>query len=300
MAIAAAFSAQTSQADTIRQGVSIEAAGGALGAVVDGIDARRPVDPAIVLRLSQAINDHHIVIFRNQALADDEFLRFATYFGAVFAPPEDVPVLASDAHGKTPDIINVANIEGGYTGNRELHLHIDHQWTPYPSSGSLLYALEVPEAGGNTTWINLALAYDELDATVKYRIDGLQLITYNPFTRQPGDRRPLYRLNPAAPPSSEAFPHPLARTHPESGRKVLYLSTDTEVEVVGWDPQAGSALIDELRAHLKDPRFAYRHQWSVGDIVFWDNRATAHARTPFPADSRRVLKRISLAGSRPF
>ncbi|MDD2768502.1 MAG: TauD/TfdA family dioxygenase [Methylococcus sp.] len=278
----------------------IEPTGGALGAFVSGIDASLPVDPATLLKLRQALNDHHILIFSGQNLSDEEFLRLATYFGAVFIPPEDVPVLASDNAGKTPDIIPIANVEGGYTGNGELHAHIDHQWTPYPSAGSLLYALEVPETGGDTIWINLALAYGALDEATKRLIDGLQLITYNPFKRKPGDPRPRYRLDPNAPPSSEAFPHPLVRTHPESGRKLLYLSAATEVEIVGWEPQEGAALIERLRAHLADPRFAYRHHWSVGDIVFWDNQATVHARTPFPAESRRVLKRVSLAGGRPF
>jgi taurine dioxygenase len=280
--------------------ITIEPTGGPLGAFVAGIDASLPVDPATLLRLRQALNDHHILIFRGQTLTDDEFLRFATYFGAVFVPPENVPVLASNAEGKAPDIVPIANVDGGYTGNGELHTHIDHQWTPYPSSGSLLYALEVPEIGGDTTWINLALAYDELDEDTRRRIDGLQLITYNPFKRKPGDPRPAYRLDPNAPPSSEAFPHPLVRTHPESGRKLLYLSAATEVEVVGWPPEEGAPLIQRLRAHLAEPRFAYRHRWSVGDIVFWDNQATVHARTPFSADARRVLKRISLAGGRPF
>jgi taurine dioxygenase len=300
MSTALEFHTQVHQSHFIEQSVMIRPTGGALGAFVTGIDASLPVDPATVLRLRQAIIDHHILIFQGQTLTDDEFLRFATYFGAVFVPPEDVPVLASNPEGKTPDIVPIANVEGGYTGNGELHPHIDHQWTPYPSSGSLLYALEVPEIGGDTTWINLALAYDTLDESTKRRIDGLQLITYNPFKRKPGDPRPKYRLDPSAPPSSEAFPHPLVRTHPDSGRKLLYLSTDTEVEVVGWPPEEGAALIERLRAHLSEPRFAYRHRWSVGDIVFWDNQATAHARTAFPAELRRVLKRISLAGGRPF
>lgn len=284
----------------LKNAAEIEPTGGALGALVSDIDASLPVDPATLLKLRQALNDHHILIFSGQKLTDEELLRFATYFGAVFIPPEDVPVLASDDAGKTPDIIPVANVEGGYTGNGELHAHIDHQWTPYPSAGSLLYALEVPETGGDTTWTSLALAYDALDEATQRRIDGPQLITYNPFQRKPGDPRPRYRLDPAAPPSSEAFPHPLVRTHPESGKKLLNLSEATEVEIVGWEPQEGAALIKRLRALLAEPRFAYRHRWRVGNIVFWDNQASVHARIPFPADSRRVLKRISLAGGRPF
>ncbi|HSC82456.1 MAG TPA: TauD/TfdA family dioxygenase, partial [Pseudomonas sp.] len=94
--------------------------------------------------------------------------------------------------------------------------------------------------------------------------------------------------------------HPLVRTHPDSGKRLLYLSVHTEVEIPGYDPTAGAALIARLREHLQNPRYAYSHKWQVGDIVYWDNQATLHARNAFPASQRRRMKRISLAGSRPF
>ena len=90
------------------------------------------------------------------------------------------------------------------------------------------------------------------------------------------------------------------RTHPDSGKRILYLDAATEVEVVGLPKQEGAKLIEQLRAHLSQERFRYTHRWSVGDIVYWDNQAVLHARTAFPAEQRRVLKRISIAGSRPF
>jgi taurine dioxygenase len=90
------------------------------------------------------------------------------------------------------------------------------------------------------------------------------------------------------------------RTHPESGKKILYLDYATEVEVVGLEPQQGQELIEQLRNHLYQPQFYYQHKWSVGDIVYWDNQSTLHYRQAFDPHQRRVLKRISLAGSRPF
>ena len=96
------------------------------------------------------------------------------------------------------------------------------------------------------------------------------------------------------------FPHPLVRTHPESGKKILYLDYTTEVEVVGLEPQEGKELIEQLRNHLHQSKFYYQHKWSVGDIVYWDNQSTLHYRQAFDPNQRRVLKRISLAGSRPF
>jgi taurine dioxygenase len=275
-----------------------------LGVLVQGLDARGPLAPAQVLALKQALRDRHVLVLRGQTLDDEQFLRLASYFGSVFQPPADVPVLGSDPQGgNTPDIVKVANVDDGVLGHGELSAHADHHWTPLPSAGSLLYALEVPASGGNTTWIDLAAAHDALDATTRERIAGLQLITYNPFLRRlhplPSGQIPRYRT-----PDIEAVTpfvaHPLVRTHPDSGRRVLFLDAETEVELVGVDPAAGAALVARLRAHLLQPRFAYTHQWHVGDIVYWDNQATLHSRTPFDPSQRRVLKRISLAGSRPF
>jgi len=271
-----------------------------LGAQVQGLDLAQPLSAATVLRLKAAFAQHQILVFKDQQLSDRQYLDAATYFGPVFRSESDVPVLASTEQGQTPDIVLVANIEGGYTGSGELTAHSDHHWTPYPSKASFLYALEVPSHGGDTYWSNQYQIYDELPEALKQRIEGLQLITYNPFVRRlVGGEARLYR-DPAVPPISAAHPHPLVGTHPETGRRFLYLDQATEVELVGLPAEEGAALIAELRAHSQQPRFFYRHQWSVGDIVLWDNLATTHYRPAFDPESRRVLKRISLAGGRPF
>lgn len=270
-----------------------------LGAIVTGLDAGQALAPEIILQLKQALRDYHILIFKEQNLNDEQFLNFAFNFGSLFVPPDNIPVLASQP-GVTPVIIPVSNVDGGYTGTGELAFHSDHKWTPYPSSGSLLYALEVPSQGGDTFWLNLNLAYETLDESTKRRIADLQLITYNPFLNKPGALRSKYRFVQSIPLISPVFPHPLVRTHPESGKKILYLDYATEVEIVGLDPQEGAELIEQLREHFHQPQFYYQHRWSVGDIVYWDNQSTLHYRQAFDPNQRRVMKRISLAGSRPF
>lgn len=270
-----------------------------LGAVVTGLDASQLVAPLVILQLKQALRNYHILIFKNQKLTEEQLLNFAFYFGSLFVPPDDIPVLASQP-GVTPVVIPISNVDGGYTGTGELGFHSDHKWTPYPSSGSLLYALEVPTQGGDTYWLNLNLAYETLDDATKERIADLQLITYNPFLRDRNVPRSKYRLDKSIPLISPVFPHPLVRRHPESGKKILYLDYDTEVEVVGLEPQEGAELIEQLRQHLNQPQFYYKHKWSVGDIVYWDNQATLHYREAFDPNQRRVMKRVSLAGSRPF
>ncbi|WP_347460718.1 TauD/TfdA family dioxygenase [Acinetobacter sp. ANC 7454] len=284
----------------------------ALGAVVYGLDARKAQSGETILKLKQALAEHLILIIKNQSLDDLQYLAFATYFGSIFRPSPDTPVLAAQSDtGVPPDVVPVSNAvgQGDYTGHGELTPHADHQWTPLPSFGSLLYAIELPKDGGQTTWYNTIKAYEALDDATKVYIDNLQLITYNPFVRRQKTQAsgndqgygssPLYRFK-DQPILSHAYPHPLVRTHPESGRKALWLNTHTEVELVNYDDQEGSKLIAKLREHMQKPEFAYEHNWEVGDIVFWDNQVTLHSRRPFPADQRRLLKRISLAGSRPY
>ena len=284
----------------------------ALGAIISGLDARKAQSGETIYRLKQALAEHLILIFKQQSLDDLQFLAFATYFGSIFRPSADTPVLAAkDDTGVPPDVVPVSNAvgQGDYTGHGELTPHADHQWTPLPSFGSLLYAIELPEDGGQTSWINTIKAYEALDDETKAEIDQLQLITYNPFVRRQKTKNtdqddgygssPLYRFK-DQPILSHAYPHPLVRIHPESGRKALWLNTHTEVELVNYDDQIGSELIAKLREHVQKPEFRYEHNWEIGDIVFWDNQVTLHSRRPFPADQRRLLKRISLAGSRPF
>jgi taurine dioxygenase len=282
----------------------------ALGAVVYGLDARKAQAGETIFKLKQALAQHLILIFKKQSLDDLQLLAFSSYFGAIFRPSADNPVLGSaEDTGTPPDVVPVSNGvgKGDYTGHGELSPHADHQWTPTPSFGSLLYAIELPKDGGRTSWYNTIKAYDALEQDLKNHLDGLQLITYNPFVRYQNNKdqanaeaeTPYYRFK-DQPILGHAYPHPLVRTHPESGRKALWLNTRSEVELVHYDDQAGSALIAQLREHLLKPEFNYQHHWEEGDIVFWDNQVTLHSREPFPADQRRLLKRVSLAGGRPF
>ena len=281
----------------------------ALGAIVTGLDARKAQSGETIFRLKQALATHLILIFKDQCLDDLQFLAFASYFGSIFRPSKDNPVLGYDPDtGVPPDVVPVSNAvgQGDYTGHGELSPHADHQWTPLPSFGSLLYAIELPQDGGKTSWFNTLAAYDTLDEVTKTHIDRLQLITYNPFVRAQNNKgsgsysnSPLYRFQ-DQPVLGHAYPHPLVRIHPETGRKALWLNSKSEVELVHYDDQTGAKLIAELRQHLEKPEFRYEHAWEIGDIVFWDNQVTLHAREPFPANQRRLLKRISLAGSRPF
>lgn len=285
--------------ETIAANLAINPLPFALGAEVSGIDLNGALTQAQWAKLKAASNQYQVLIFRNQALSDRALFDFATYFGDVFKPPSDVPVLASDSSGQVPAVVAVSNRQGGHTGHSELHPHIDHLWTPRPSKASFLYAVQVTQQGGQTTWFNLQRAWDTLDNELKSQIAELSLVTHNPFLVKSGEQRPLYREE-GNPPPGVPVAHPLVLTHPETGRRSLYLSSDTEVEIPQLDYESGKALIEALRAHTFRDEFSYQHQWRAGDVVWWDNRSTAHARTPFPADQVRDLRRVSLAGARPL
>ncbi len=272
--------------------LEITPTGGALGAFVSGFDARTP-QPEQILQLKQALRDHQALIFQDQRLSEEELVDFGTLFGSIFVPPAEIPVLGS-ADGALK-VVTIANAQGGYLGHGEVTPHSDHHWTPYPSSGSLLLAQEVPAQGGETWWINLIRAYDALEESLKTRIADLKLLTYNPFLRKgsgPFDR--------SLQPPHLRYAHPLVRTHPESGKKILYLSPAYDAEIVGLDAEESDELVERLRTHILRTEFAYAHPWKVGDIVYWDNQATVHYRKPFDEQQRRILKRVSIAGGRPF
>ncbi|TBU97376.1 taurine dioxygenase [Stutzerimonas kirkiae] len=294
---------QTARATVVADEFRITALDAPLGAEVHGLDLRQPPSPQQVLALRQGLREHHVLLFRGQSPTDRQYLDFVTLFGPVFQPPVDVPVLSSGADGKAPEIVKVANSEDGELGNAPLAAHIDHQWTPAPSASSFLQALQVPGSGGETLFTNLALAYDSLDAATREEIDGLRLITYNPFVRirqNGGYGGAFHRYRTPDIEPVQGSEHPLVRTHPESGRRLLFLSAHTEVEIPGYDPARGAALIARLREHLARPELTYTHHWRVGDILWWDNQATLHARNGFPEDQQRRLQRISLGGGRPF
>lgn len=292
---------------TVATRIEIAPTSGALGAVVTGIDISRSVEPDVILQLKQAWRDYHLLVFKQQTLTDKQLLAFANYFGDIFQQPAYVPHGHSEA--KLPPLVltlsNASYEESSVNlrpGNIELLPHIDHHWLPAPSSGSLLYAVELPENGPDTYWVNLVKAYEELDDATKAQIAELQVIHYNPFPKLEQGSIPSASYGPgrAVEPNEISTAHPLVRTHPDSGKKILYLNAANEVEIVDYDPEEGAKLIERLRQHIQQPQFLYQHRWSIGDVVYWDNQATAHYRPEFDATATRILKRVSIRGSRPF
>ena len=265
------------------------------GAEVCGLDCSKPVDPQISDRLNQAFIDHHVLVIRDQHFTPNQFKSATELFGEL--QPHDKKEHHVPGH---PDVSYVSNDE--FVNGRRIipgeTFHTDHSNHPRPPKATTLFAVALPSRGGDTQYVNMHSAYDDLPAETKRKIDGLKamhvyLSKYSP--------RPLGHLTEE---SRQKIPppgiHPLVRTHPESGRKALFLNPVRMESIVGMDDQAALALIDDLMRHATQKKYEYRHKWRHGDWVLWDNRSVMHQANPdYDMNERRYLYRLMLKGEAP-
>ncbi len=281
---------------TMTTDLTIAPTGGPLGAEVRGVDLSAPLAGATVFAILEAFRSHHVLLFRDQELDDERQLEVAEWFGPRYVPPTDLPVLGDETQ---PPVVAVSNAPGGVLGDGELGAHSDLQYMPVPLLGSMLHAKVIPSSGGDTSWSNLHLAYDELDPTLRDRIEGRRAWAFNPYAGSRAIRDLAGPNQRYVEDEVEPFFHPLVRTHPDTGRKSLYVSYLT-AGIEGMDEAESRALLRELIHHVDDDRFYWTHRWRPGDVVVWDNRCTNHKRTSFDPSEQRVLHRVQIGGSRPF
>ncbi len=276
--------------------IEVVPTGAALGAELRGIDLRE-MDDAVFTAVHRAWLDHLVVLVRAQRLSDDDLIAFSRRFGALdWAPVQENGRRFVD--GK-PEIYVVSNVvENGVAigslGAGEAVWHTDMSYLPDPPKASILYALEVPQSGGATGFCNMYRAYEELPETLKRRIEGRRLKhdgTYNSggYVREgvaPTDD----------PMTSPGTFHPLVYTHPETGRRALYLGRRRNAYVEGLSLPDSEALLDALWEHATRDALTWYNDWRVGDLVLWDNRCTMHRRDPFDPTARRVMHRTQIKG----
>jgi len=279
-----------------RSRITILPSGGALGAEIQGIDLRMIADDDFAV-LYRAWIDHLVIAVRGQTLTDGEFLAFSRRFGDLeWAPVQETGRRFVEGH---PEIYVVSNVlrDGvpiGSLGAGEATWHTDMSYLELPPKASALYALEVPPAGGHTYFCSMYRAYEALPEALRRRIAGLTVkhdATYNSggYVRQGlvATDDPL---------RSSGVYHPLVCTHPESGRRLLYLGRRRNAYIGGLSLAESEALLDELWSYATDEASAWHIEWRVGDLVLWDNRCTMHRRDAFDPDSRRVLHRTQIKG----
>ena len=278
----------------------------ALGAEIRGVDISRPLSAADANAIRAAWLDHLVLLFREQTLTDAQLIAFSRHFGDLELPPTKLLNLRKGIEQKSeipPEINVISNVKEngkpiGQLGAGEAAWHTDSGFVEQPPKGSILYAIEIPPDGGNTSFLNMYAAYETLVPDLKDRISGCRA-KHDPSYTSVGVRRADFEEVTDVSRSPGPL-HPLVRTHPETKRKALYLGRRLNGYIDGMSIAESEELLDRIWAHTAQPKFVWEHRWKVGDVVMWDNRCAMHRREAFDDTARRVLHRTQLKGDRPY
>ncbi len=252
---------------TIYDSIGVEPLTGAIGAEIEGVDLAKTLDERTYSEIHQALLDHLVVFFRDQSLTPEQQIAFARRFGEL-----DIHQYTAPMEGY-PELIEIIK-EADATENWGDNWHTDLTGLPEPPLGSVLYAKEVPPFGGDTQFSNMYLAYETLSDGMRKLVDGLfacHAVDHTSFTKygsMPHLEGPAHRSE-----------HPLVRTHPETGKKSLFLARKKMTNIHGLTPEESAPLLRELCDHAENPDFACRFRWRKGSVAFWDNRCTQHRVT---------------------
>ena len=269
------------------------------GAEILGLDLSVTLDDDTVAALNEALLEHHILVFREQALSEDAQFNFTRRFGEI---EEHVIRLANGEKAPLVHVISNLDANGNPTSKPYSHgnyyWHTDKSYHAKPSFATLLHAVEIPPSGGDTQFANLHLAYEALPRARQRELAELRLEhSWEASRINTGNRPATEDEKRDRPPVI----HPLVRTHPDTGRKLLYIGTHVS-HVVGMERAESAALLEELTDLATRSEHVYSHQWQAGDLVMWDNRSLMHrASANYDMDQyRRVLHRTVVRGSKPY
>jgi taurine dioxygenase len=265
--------------------------GRALGADVSGVELHQPLDAGEVAGLRQALNQHLVVRVRGQRLDAPALKRVGEYFGPLFVHPNLV------AQGDFPEVITITkepdatNVVGG-------EWHTDTTCMEYPPLGAILHAIEVPTLGGDTLFANQYLAYEALSPAMQTLLTDVRAVHND--TRVAGPKVALNVRRSVATREQNwtkiETTHPVVHTHPETGRRALFVNIAYTRRFANMTEQESAPLMNFLLAHAVRPEFSYRFQWQPGDVLFWDNRALKHiALNDYPGERREMI-RVQVAG----
>jgi alpha-ketoglutarate-dependent taurine dioxygenase len=272
--------------------------GGSFGAEIAAADLSERPDDAFRAAALDALHRYEVLVFRDQSLTDTQYREFALGFG----PLE--PRISRYDRGETyQDLHRMTNVaadgslSAGHQDAANRHWHTDKAYKARPSLATILYAIDVPEAGGETEFCNLTAAYRDLSPAMCDRISGLRVRHHwsHAYDGKPDFRKATSDEETLNPP---VF-HPLVRTHPATGEKALYLGYFA-ADIVGMPVSEGRALLDELTAHATQRKYVLVHRWRRGDVVMWDNRCLLHRGRPYDHNTQpRTLIRAVVQGDVP-
>jgi taurine dioxygenase len=269
--------------------LTVKPLSGAIGAEIHGIDLRSPVPDETVARIRRIWLEHSVIFFRDQDLPPKDFAAFARRFGEV----ADYPFLKG--LDESPEVIEVAKLEHERVNFGGLW-HTDTAYLERPPMGTMLVAREVPPYGGDTLFASSYAAYDALSDGMKRLLDPLRAVnssakaekTRTREDRKAGEGRKVLEAE-----------HPVVRTHPETGRKALYVNFGHTLRFAGMSEEESAGLLAYLFEHQSRPEFTCRFRWEPGSIALWDNRCALHNPINDYHGHRRIMHRVTLAGDRP-
>ena len=274
-----------------------------LGVEILGADLDADLDPSTVRAILAALHENGAILFRNQSITPEGFERLSRHFGQ--AIPHVLDHLRLPGH---PDIFTISNDaqRPDEIRNGAAYWHTDQSYDTEPSSATMLYAIQVPQEGGETMLADMFGAYDALPEATKGKIDGLTVLHHygNRDAGKDGQHDASPLLNDDQKAQVPPVHHPLVRPHPVTGRKALYGVAGTSFGIVGLPDDEACGLLDELKAHAISPRFVHAHRHRVGNVLIWDGASTLHAGTPIAAATgagdTRLMHRISVRGIPPL
>ncbi len=269
---------------------------GHTGAVIKDLDLTGPIDAATRQRLNRRFVERGVLVLRGQRLSPPEMLNAVRLFGEVF-PQHNTRFALPEC----PDIHYISNQDQYPDGRRYIPgdgWHTDHSNDARPPKATVLHAVTLPRRGGDTQFANMAAAYEDLPDGTRRRLEGL--IAVHVYQSSHSERKLMGLPAAAKERVPNAVLHPIVRTHPETGRKSLYLNPIRIEGILGMDHSEALPLLDELLTHATSPRFEYRHEWHPGDLVMWDNRCMLHkANGDYDMNETRYLYRVMLKGDVP-
>tara|TARA_R110002110_G_scaffold3104_11_gene15945 strand:+ start:10961 stop:11818 length:858 start_codon:yes stop_codon:yes gene_type:complete len=282
--------------------IEIIPTGAALGAEVRGLDLSKPLSGDAFEAVRQAWYDHIVLLFRGQKISDDDLIRFSRHFGTLDIAPASATDMAGGQKKSRPEIWIISNVVEngkpiGALGDKEAEWHTDMSYVAEPPMASVLYSLEIPSSGGDTSFANMYMALEELPADLRAAVET-RIVRHDASTTSTGE----LRAGAHAVADVRAAPgakHPAIRTHPETGGKALYLGRRLNGYLEGYGVEESEVLLDRLWAHCAKPQFSWTHRWALGDLLIWDNRVAIHRRDSFAQSARRVMHRTQIKGDAP-
>jgi taurine dioxygenase len=267
-----------------------------LGVEVRGVDLGRPLDEQTRAALREAFVRHHMLLLRDQAPLDEDHVRFCEVFGPVQA--ERLSAHLADKRHPAVHYVSNTRADGVLPeGDRDLWMHTDQTFYDRPSRATSLFAFEIPREGGETLFGNLHMAYEALSGDMKRRLEGLKAL--NCYLHDSPNR--FQKVTAEREENVQSAVQPVVRTHPDTGRKALYVSRLFTDRIIGMEAAESDALLGELFALIEEPRFIHVHKWHEGDMVIWDNASLTHGRRPYDhTREKRSLRRVTVQGGVPY